>query len=265
MKWFGLVCAVAAIGGVFVAPALIVRWLERESTSSVCAAQPTPLWLARGQAQTMAEAQQAAAAVFAQSQTELLKAVGQIQQEFGRAVSPDAFESHHAARDLLQRLRLAQQAARLGVDMDAEDYGDGEHMRRQLDALRQGVTMAGRMLDQMENARNAQAGPSPQAAAAWGHAAEVARVARGIPAGNPATPDRDHVFIRGQRYYRDENGAYVRDDGNVLPVTNSTGGRGAKTGGGSPRPAAADNPLADVLPQLESVLEMLAPKADSGS
>ena len=235
MKWITGSIALAVIGGCVALALLAVA--GREHLSS---------WLASAQAAgrpktTAAEPADPAAAVatmHAENRAELEQAVTAIRDEFGVEVPPDRFTSHHAARDYLDRLRLARTAQKLGLDLDPDDFGDDEFMRRHIETVT-GVSLA-----------SPSAGPAGQPP-----------MAASPPAAGANSDDRPYVFINGKRYYHDGRGAYVRDDGAVLQITRAAGARA------EPRQTApAASPLgqdpAELMPGLDELLDMIAPQPE---
>jgi hypothetical protein len=120
----------------------------------------------------------------------------QIECEFGIRLEPGRFSSHHAARGYLDRLRLARQARALGIDVDPTAFGDAVFMARHIEKTLQerGVT---------EFAVDWTAGPTLQSA------------------GEQHPPRGDYIFFHGHRYYRQDDGTYVRRDGQILGVPRS--------------------------------------------
>ena len=167
----------------------------------------------------------------AQNAAELQRTVDQIRDEFGISVATDRFSSHHVARDYLERLRLAEQARALGLDVNPHAFVDDACMRRHIEAMCQG----------------------PDATA--------------VPAAPDAGPflsatagRRDCILLYGQKYHRDADGRYVRADGTVLQTSLL---RPAHGGRPAPEPHPKNDPLlqaGDLPYDLDALLDLLAPE-----
>lgn len=235
MKWFARSCVVAVIGGCVSLVVLAASLLQDGPGSS---------WvdlLRRGRAPASAQASPAGqtgdtlAVMHARNYAQLEDAISQIREEFGLDVTAPQFSSHHAARDYLERLYLAREAKSLGLEVDPHDFGDDEFMRRHIRALSRGEI--------------------PPAAPGGALGAPPAALAAPLPTGLNRS---EYVFINGQRYYHDGHGAYVCGDGTTLRVSGAANGRPSETPAES---APARDPLTNLLPQLEGVLDMLGPLA----
>ena len=171
------------------------------------------------------------AAMHAQNAAELQGTVAQIRDEFGIRVAADRFSSHHVARDYLERLRLAEQARALGLDVNPHAFGDDACMRRHIETMRQG--------------------PDATAAPAAPDAAPFLSATAGR---------RDCILLYGHKYHRDADGRYVRADGTVLQTSLLRPAHRS-------RPAPESHPKNDPLLQagdlpydLDALLDLLAPE-----
>ena len=171
------------------------------------------------------------AAMHAQNAAELQGTVAQIRDEFGIGVAADRFSSHHVARDYLERLRLAEQARALGLEVDPHAFGDDACMRRHIEALGLGLDATGPPFTP---------DTGPLLSGTTGH--------------------RDCILLYGHKYHRDADGRYVRADGTVLQTSLL---RSAQRGRSAPGPQPKNDTLlqaGDVPHDLDALLQMLAPE-----
>ena len=174
----------------------------------------------------------------AHNAAELDDTVAQINEEFGVEARAGQFSSYHVARDYLERLRLGRQAQDMGFEVDPHAFGDDQFMRRYIEALRQGGEPAARTL------LDAQATADPSRS-------PVVR------------SGRDCIFMLGHKYHRNEHGAYVREDGELLRVSALEPAKRGRMA--EPRTTGQDQSLlpAGELPNdIDTLLDMLNPHPD---
>ncbi len=234
MKWL-VRSFILVVVGLCVATALLIRPLSEQLSG--WSLLPS-FAMAHEKASKSAESGKATAskvaAMHARNAAELENTVTQINAEFRVSATAAQFSSYHVARDYLHRLRLAEHARALGIDVDPYAFGDDAAMRRHIEAMSQGM--------------------DPLAAAA------LTRILAkdGSTTGGPPVPKyRDCVFIYGQRYCRNEDGHYVRADGTVLETSLLGPAQRGREVPASSEPSDPSLPAGDSPYDLDALLDML--------